>query len=222
MCSPTLGGQTALNCACNLFDDGTLAEFGVEMIGANREIIHRAEDRQAVQGHLREHRPQAAEGQDRHHLEDALAFLKEIGLPAIIRPAFTLGGSAAASPTTATSSTTSSRRGLAASMIGAGPDRPVVIGWKEYELEVVRDKQGQLHHRLRHREHRSDGRPHRRLDHRRADPDADRQGIPGDARRRDRHHARRRRRDRRFSNVQFAVNPNPSRDRTAKRWSWSR
>jgi carbamoyl-phosphate synthase large subunit len=90
---PTLGGQTALNCACSLWDDGTLTEFGVEMIGANRKVIHRAEDRaefkKIVEG-LGLKMPKATTV---NTLEDARAFLEEIGLPAIIRPAFTLGGS---------------------------------------------------------------------------------------------------------------------------------
>jgi carbamoyl-phosphate synthase large subunit len=90
---PTLGGQTALNCACALFDNGTLKEFGVEMIGANREVIHRAEDRQIFKDIVEGLGLKMPRAKTVKTLDEAREFLKEIGLPAIIRPAFTLGGS---------------------------------------------------------------------------------------------------------------------------------
>ena len=137
---PTLGGQTALNCACRLFDDGTLAEFGVEMIGANRAIIHRAEDRQQFKDiceGIGLHLPKA---KTVNTMEDALAFLEEIGLPAIIRPAFTLGGSGGGIAYNKDEFKDIVARGLAASMITQVQIDQSIIGWKEYELEVVRDK----------------------------------------------------------------------------------
>ena len=90
---PTLGGQTALNCACELEELGTLKEFDVEMIGATREIIFKAEDREEFRNVVKRVGLQQANSKTVSSMEDALRFLQEIGLPAIIRPAFTLGGS---------------------------------------------------------------------------------------------------------------------------------
>jgi carbamoyl-phosphate synthase large subunit len=137
---PTLGGQTALNCACNLFDDGTLAEFGVEMIGANRKIIHRAEDRQQFKDICENIGLSLPKAKTVTTMEDALAFLEQIGLPAIIRPAFTLGGSGGGIAYNKDEFKDIIARGLAASMIGQVQIDQSIIGWKEYELEVVRDR----------------------------------------------------------------------------------
>jgi carbamoyl-phosphate synthase large subunit len=137
---PTLGGQTALNCACKLWDDGTLQEFGVEMIGANREIIHRAEDRQVFKEICEKIGLKLPKAKTVNTLADAEAFLEEIGLPAIIRPAFTLGGSGGGIAYNREEFKDIVQRGLAASMITQVQIDQSVIGWKEYELEVVRDK----------------------------------------------------------------------------------
>jgi carbamoyl-phosphate synthase large subunit len=137
---PTLGGQTALNTACALYDNGTLEEFGIELIGANREAIRRAEDRQAFK-----------EVCERVHLDVPLCFtvtsieegraaLKQTGLPAIIRPAFTLGGSGGGIAYNAEEFDEILGRGLRLSMIGQVQIDKSLIGWKEYELEVIRDK----------------------------------------------------------------------------------
>ena len=90
---PTLGGQTALNCACELEELGTLKEFGGEMIGATREVIFKAEDRSEFRDVVDRAGLQQARSETVSSVEEALGFLDEIGLPAIIRPAFTLGGS---------------------------------------------------------------------------------------------------------------------------------
>ncbi len=137
---PTLGGQTALNCACALHDDGTLAAMGVEMIGADREVIRRAEDREAfrslVEGlGLRQPRARTV-----NTMDEARAFLAEIGLPAIIRPAYTLGGMGGGVAYNLEEFEEIVRRGLKASMIGQVLIDQSVLGWKEYELEVVRDR----------------------------------------------------------------------------------
>jgi carbamoylphosphate synthase large subunit len=137
---PTLGGQTALNCACALFDNGTLQEFGVEMIGANREIIHRAEDRQIFKEICEKIGLTLPRAKTVTTLEDAERFLAEIGLPAIIRPAFTLGGSGGGIAYNLEEFRDIVTRGLAASMIHQVQVDQSVIGWKEFELEVVRDK----------------------------------------------------------------------------------
>jgi len=137
---PTLGGQTALNCACALWDDGTLKEFGVEMIGASREVIHRAEDRQLFKDICEKIGLRLPKAKTVTSLADAETFLQEIGLPAIIRPAFTLGGTGGGIAYNREEFVDIVQRGLRASMIGQVQIDQSVIGWKEFELEVVRDK----------------------------------------------------------------------------------
>ena len=137
---PTLGGQTALNCACKLWDDGILQEYGVEMIGANREIIHRAEDRDIFKKIVEGLGLKMPKAKTVTTLAQGHEFLKEIGLPAIIRPAFTLGGTGGGIAYNSEEFDEIITRGLRASMIGQVLIDQSVIGWKEYELEVVRDK----------------------------------------------------------------------------------
>jgi carbamoyl-phosphate synthase large subunit len=159
--------------------------------------VQRRDDRRHRRGHRQGRGPRAVprgDDQDRPRnaalacgvktLGAALDALEDIGLPAIIRPVLHLGGTGGGIAYNRGEFIDIVERG----MLDASPTSEVlieesVLGWKEYEMEVVRDKQGQLHHRLLDREHRSDGRPHRRLDHRRPGPDADRQGIPDHARR---------------------------------------
>ena len=137
---PTLGGQTALNCACALFDDGTLSEFNVQMIGADRRVIHRAEDRQIFKDIVLGLGLKMPKAKTVTTLADAREFLKEIGLPAIIRPAFTLGGSGGGIAYNAEEFDEIVSRGLRMSPITQVQIDQSVLGWKEYELEVVRDK----------------------------------------------------------------------------------
>ncbi|MEQ8769316.1 MAG: carbamoyl-phosphate synthase large subunit [Phycisphaerales bacterium] len=137
---PTLGGQTALNCACALFDDGTLDEFGVEMIGADRAVIHRAEDRQEFAGVCARAGLKTPESKTVTTLDEAEAFVETIGLPAIIRPAFTLGGWGGGIAYNRDEFRELVTRGIRASMIDQVQVDRSLIGWKEYELEVVRDK----------------------------------------------------------------------------------
>ena len=137
---PTLGGQTALNCACGLWDDGTLREFGIEMIGANREVIHRAEDRQIFKDICEKIGLKLPRAKTVKTLAEAEDFVREIGLPAIIRPAFTLGGTGGGIAYNLEEFRDIVTRGLAASMITQVQIDQSVIGWKEFELEVVRDK----------------------------------------------------------------------------------
>jgi len=137
---PTLGGQTALNCACTLHDDGTLREFGVEMIGADREVIRRAEDREAFRTLVERLGLRQPRARTVTSIDAAREFLKEIGLPAIIRPAYTLGGMGGGIAYNQEEFEEIVRRGLKASMIGQVLIDQSVLGWKEYELEVVRDR----------------------------------------------------------------------------------
>ncbi|MFM9995989.1 MAG: carbamoyl-phosphate synthase large subunit [Phycisphaerales bacterium] len=137
---PTLGGQTALNCACKLYDDGTLAEFDIEMIGANRQVIHRAEDRQAFKTICEDIGLKMPRASVVSSVEDGLAALDAIGLPAILRPAFTLGGTGGGIAYNTDEFRELLARGLNASMIKQVQIDQSVIGWKEFELEVVRDR----------------------------------------------------------------------------------
>ncbi|MHC4989880.1 MAG: carbamoyl-phosphate synthase large subunit, partial [Planctomycetota bacterium] len=137
---PTLGGQTALNCACQLHDDGTLDAFEVKMIGANREVIDRAENRESFRRVIAEMGLRTPRAQTVNTLEEAREFLEEVGLPAIIRPAFTLGGIGGGIAYNRDEFDELVRRGIDASMIGQIQIDESVLGWKEYELEVVRDR----------------------------------------------------------------------------------
>jgi carbamoyl-phosphate synthase large subunit len=110
------------------------------MIGANREIIHRAEDRQIFKDICEKIGLKLPKAKTVNTLDDAEEFLKEIGLPAIIRPAFTLGGTGGGIAYNREEFRDIVSRGLAASMIKQVQIDQSVIGWKEYELEVVRDK----------------------------------------------------------------------------------
>ena len=137
---PTIGGQTALNCACELDELGTLEKYGVEMIGATREIIFRAEDREEFRQVVKNVGLEQAESATVSTMEEANAFLEKIGLPAIIRPAFTLGGTGGGIAYNRDEFESIVRRGLEASRITQVLIDESMLGWKEYELEVVRDK----------------------------------------------------------------------------------
>ena len=137
---PTLGGQTALNCATELEESGILSEFDVEMIGANSEVIHRAEDRQAFRVIVEECNLEMPRASVVTSLDEAEAFLDQVGLPAIIRPAFTLGGSGGGIAYNREEFDDLVRRGISASRINQVQIDESVLGWKEYELEVVRDR----------------------------------------------------------------------------------
>ena len=90
---PTMGGQTALNCALDLHNNGVLEKFGVELIGANQEAIHKAEDRNLFDQAMKKIGLECARAKIVHSMEEALAVPKEFGFPVIIRPSFTMGGS---------------------------------------------------------------------------------------------------------------------------------
>ena len=136
---PTLGGQTALNLAKTLHEDGTLAEFGVELIGANYDAINRAEDREQFDATMQAAGLRTARNTIAHSLEEARAALDAFGLPLIIRPAFTLGGRGGGIARTLEDFERIVARGLAASPIGQVLIDESVLGWGEFELEVMRD-----------------------------------------------------------------------------------
>src|SRR5919206_173763 len=137
---PTLGGQTALNLAKALHDDGTLARFGVELIGANYDAIDRAEDRDRFRRTMEEAGLKMPRSAIAPRVEDARAALAEVGLPCIVRPAFTLGGRGGGVARTEAEYRRVVARGLAASPIGQVLLDQSVLGWGEFELEVMRDR----------------------------------------------------------------------------------
>jgi carbamoyl-phosphate synthase large subunit len=137
---PTLGGQTALNLAMELVEAGVLDEYDVELIGADAEAIATAEDREqfklAMQG-IGLGVPDSAIAHDMH---EAAAAIEHIGLPAIIRPAYILGGKGTGMAATSEEFDRMARRGLEASPISEILIEQSIAGWKEYELEVMRDR----------------------------------------------------------------------------------
>ncbi len=139
---PTLGGQTALNLAKALSDDGTLERFDVELIGANYEAIHRAEDREAFRTTMEKAGLRVPWSQIVTSVAEAEAGLAagEITLPAIVRPAFTLGGHGGGVGNTETELAQVVSEGLAASPINQVLVEESVLGWGEFELEVMRDR----------------------------------------------------------------------------------
>ncbi|MBA3327375.1 MAG: carbamoyl-phosphate synthase large subunit [Solirubrobacterales bacterium] len=136
---PTLGGQTALNLAKALHEDGTLAEHGVELIGADYDAIARAEDRELFRSTMESaglRMPRSAIARDMTEAEDALI---DIGLPIIVRPAYTLGGRGGGIARTPEEFRAIARGGLDASPIDQVLLDESVLGWGEFELEVMRD-----------------------------------------------------------------------------------
>ena len=136
---PTMGGQTGLNCALDLHRHGVLEEFGVEMIGADREAIDKAEDRQLFRRAMARIGLDTVRGETARNLEQAHGVLESVGFPAIIRPSFTLGGSGGGIAYNAEEFDQICRRGLDASPTGKLLIEESILGWKEFEMEVVRD-----------------------------------------------------------------------------------
>jgi carbamoyl-phosphate synthase large subunit len=137
---PTMGGQTALNTALALFRDGTLEKFGVKMIGADAEAIDKAEDRQKFRLAMDKIGLESARSAIAHSLEEAFAGLDKVGLPAIIRPSFTLGGTGGGVAYNREEFEEIVRKGLDASPTNEVLIEESLLGWKEYEMEVVRDR----------------------------------------------------------------------------------
>jgi len=137
---PTLGGQTALNCACALDEQGIFAKHGVEMIGATREVIFRAEDRQQFKEIMDQIGLKSPVSDVASTMDEAWAVLEKTNLPAIIRPAFTLGGTGGGVAYNREEFEDIVRRGLDASMNSQVLIDQSLLGWKEYEMEVMRDK----------------------------------------------------------------------------------
>jgi carbamoyl-phosphate synthase large subunit len=136
---PTMGGQTALNCALDLVREGVLAEHGVEMIGASREAIDKAEDRDLFRQAMRKIGLDMPTSAIAHSLEEALQVQGPIGYPTIIRPSFTMGGSGGGIAYNKEEFIEICKRGLDLSPTKELLIEESILGWKEYEMEVVRD-----------------------------------------------------------------------------------
>ena len=136
---PTVGGQTALNLAVKLHEAGVLDKYGVELIGAKVEAIKKAEDRELFKEAMLRIGLEVPKSGVAHTLEEAMEVLEEVGLPAIIRPAFTLGGEGGGVAYNVEEFKEIVRKGLAASPVSEVLIEESVLGWKEFELEVMRD-----------------------------------------------------------------------------------
>src|SRR5215213_5787169 len=137
---PTMGGQTALNCALSLRKMGTLEKFGIEMIGATADAIDKAEDRELFRDAMTKIGLATPRSHQIKSLVQALEALEDIGLPAIIRPSFTLGGTGGGIAYNKAEFLDIVERGIDASPTSEVLIEESVIGWKEFEMEVVRDK----------------------------------------------------------------------------------
>ncbi|MFH0732562.1 MAG: carbamoyl-phosphate synthase large subunit [Candidatus Omnitrophota bacterium] len=136
---PTLGGQTGLNTAMKIYERGTLAKYNVKMIGANYECIKKAENREDFKKAMLEIGLDLPKSVLAHNMDEAKQALKQIGLPAIIRPSFTLGGTGGGIARTKEEFEKIADLGLKNSMVSEILVEESVLGWKEYELEVMRD-----------------------------------------------------------------------------------
>lgn len=137
---PTMGGQTALNAAMTLANDGTLDRLGIQMIGADKAAIEMAEDRQLFRDAMTRIGLESPKSHVVNSLDEAQAKLDDIGLPAIIRPSFTLGGAGGGIAYNLEEFLAIVKSGLEASPIREVLVEESVLGWKEYEMEVVRDR----------------------------------------------------------------------------------
>ena len=137
---PTMGGQTALNCALDLWRNGVLDKYKVELIGATPEAIDKAEDRLKFKDAMTKIGLGSARSGIAHSMDEAWAVQKNVGFPTVIRPSFTLGGTGGGIAYNAEEFETICKRGLEASPTNELLIEESLLGWKEYEMEVVRDK----------------------------------------------------------------------------------
>ncbi|MFH1080905.1 MAG: carbamoyl-phosphate synthase large subunit [Pseudomonadota bacterium] len=137
---PTLGGQTGLNTAVAVAENGVLAKYGVEMIGASLEVIHKAEDREQFRDAMKRIGLRVPRSGFVRTMDEVFAVAAEIGFPVIVRPSFTLGGTGSGVAYNREELAVIARGGLDASMIHEIMIEESALGWKEYELEVMRDR----------------------------------------------------------------------------------
>jgi carbamoyl-phosphate synthase large subunit len=136
---PTLGGQTGLNLAMDLHKHGVLKKYGVEMIGARPDVIAKAEEREQFKQAMEKIGLEVCRGQTVHNVDDARKVLDMVGLPCVVRPSFTLGGSGSAIAYNREEFDRLVQNGLDQSPVTEVLIEESVIGWKEYEMEVMRD-----------------------------------------------------------------------------------
>ncbi|GAA6734727.1 carbamoyl-phosphate synthase large subunit [Thermus oshimai] len=136
---PTLGGQTALNLSMALYEEGILERYGVELIGAKAEAIRKGEDREEFQKAMRKIGLEVPRGKMVSSLEEGLAFAQEVGYPVVVRPSFTLGGTGGGIARSEAELREVLGRGLRLSPVHTALVEESVLGWKEFELEVMRD-----------------------------------------------------------------------------------
>ncbi|XZE53766.1 carbamoyl-phosphate synthase large subunit [Planctomycetaceae bacterium SH139] len=136
---PTLGGQTGLNLAMDLSEHGVLDKYGVEMIGANAKVIAKAEERDQFKAAMEKIGLDVCRGETVHTLEEARTAVTEIGLPCVVRPSYTLGGSGSAIAYNRDEFDDLVKNGLDQSPVREVLIEESIIGWKEYEMEVMRD-----------------------------------------------------------------------------------
>ena len=141
---PTLGGQTGLNLAMALHENGTLAKYGVKLLGTSPESIRKAEDRQGFKDCMEEIGQPCVTSKVVESVEDAVAFAQEIGYPVIVRPAYTLGGTGGGIAYDRASLEEISDRGITLSRVGQVLIERCIAGWKEIEFEVMRDSAGNV------------------------------------------------------------------------------
>ncbi len=137
---PTMGGQTALNCALDLAREGVLTRFDVELIGASKKAIDKAEDREKFKAAMTRIGLGSARSGIAHNVDQALAVQEDIGFPAVIRPSFTLGGTGGGIAYNKDEFVEMCKRGLALSPTHELLIEESLLGWKEFEMEVVRDR----------------------------------------------------------------------------------
>ena len=168
---PTVGGQTGLNLSVELSESGVLSRFGVELIGAKLESIKVAEDRRLFRAAMEQIGLEVPRSGFANSRKEAQALLQEIGLPAVIRPSYTLGGTGGGIAFNLEEFREVVDRGLQLSPIHELLIEESILGWKEFELEVMRDLNDNVVIVCSIEKLRRDGSPHRRLHHRGSRPD---------------------------------------------------
>ena len=141
---PNMGGQTGLNLAMALYEDGTLAKYGVKLLGTSPESIHKAEDRQGFKDCMESIGQPCVTSKVVNSVEDAVAFTNEIGYPVIVRPAYTLGGTGGGIAYDEASLREIADRGINLSRVSEVLIERCIAGWKEIEFEVMRDSAGNV------------------------------------------------------------------------------
>ncbi len=159
---PNLGGQTGLNIAMELAEEGYLEKKGIKLLGTSREGIKNAEDRQAFKDTMERINEPCIASKVVNTVEDAVSFSREIGLPVIVRPAYTLGGTGGGIAYTEDQLREITSHGLSLSRVCQVLIEKCISGWKEIEYEVIRDHNRKLHNSMQYGKHKPSGSTYRR------------------------------------------------------------